>query len=60
VRIRLDGVLYERRAVRVEDATEREAARAALLAKYEVEASDDGQEQNAWIFRLDPTEASAP
>ena len=41
-------------AVRVEDDTERESVRAALLAKYEVEASDDGHEDKAWIFRLEP------
>lgn len=54
VRIRIDGVIYERVAVRVTDATELEAVRAKLIAKYDVEASDDGQEQNAWIYRLDP------
>ena len=54
VRVRIDGRLYERRAGRVEDPAELEAVRAKLLAKYEVEKSDDGREVRAWIFRLEP------
>ena len=54
VRIRVAGKLYPRRAVRVENAAEAEAARAVLIAKYEVEPSDDQQETRAWIFRLEP------
>lgn len=54
VRLRAAGRLYERNAVRVEDPAELAAARAMLIAKYEVEPSDDGQESNAWIFRLEP------
>ena len=54
VRLKVQGRLYDLRAVRVEDDTERESVRAALLAKYEVEASDDGHEDQAWIFRLEP------
>lgn len=52
VRIRINGKVYERRAVRVEDPAEREGARRALLEKYEVEA--DPHADAAWVFRLDP------
>lgn len=54
VRLRVHGRLYDLAAVRVEDAAERESVRAALLAKYEVEAGEDGHEDRAWIFRLEP------
>ena len=52
IRIRIAGTIYELRAVRVDDATGREGARTALLAKYEVEA--DAHAEAAWIFRLGP------
>jgi hypothetical protein len=52
VRLRIDGVVYELRAVRVEDPGEREAVRARLLAKYERENDDHAQQ--AWIFRMEP------
>ncbi len=54
VRVRIDGVIYERVAVRVTDEVELATVRAKLIEKYDVEASDDGQEQKAWIYRLDP------
>jgi len=54
VRLRVAGRLYPRKAVRVEDPAELEAVRAILIARYEVEPSDDGQESSAWIFRLEP------
>jgi hypothetical protein len=54
VRLRVSGQLYPRNALRVEDPAELEAVRAILIAKYEVEPSDDGQESSAWIFRLEP------
>lgn len=50
VRLRVDGTVYELRAVRVEDIGEREAARAALLAKYG--EKDDAHARSAWIYRL--------
>ena len=52
VRMRVDGRLYDFTAVRVSDATEREQARTALLAKYSVEADEHATQ--AWIFRLEP------
>lgn len=51
VRLRIDGRIYERRAVRVTDAAELAEARDHLLAKYDVEA--DEHSAAAWIFRLE-------
>lgn len=51
VRIRVDGVLYEGRLVRVENPAEREAARDALLVKYEEQR--DEHSERAWIFRFE-------
>lgn len=52
VRVRIEGVVYELLATRVEDPAEREAARVALLRKYDREG--DAHATQAWIFRLDP------
>lgn len=52
VRLRVDGKLYELRAVRVSDAAELAGARARLLEKYGRE--EDAQARAGWIFRLDP------
>ncbi len=52
VRVRIDGTLYGFEATRVDDPDEREAARAMLLAKYDVESDDHAT--RAWIFRLSP------
>ena len=55
VRIRLGGTLFERRAVRVPQASaEYLAARAALEARYEIEPEDRDPEREIWIYRLDP------
>jgi hypothetical protein len=52
VRLRIEGIVYELSAARVEDDAERETVRAALLDKYEVEA--DPHATSAWIFRMEP------
>jgi len=52
VRLRIEGVVYELRAVRVEYPAEREEVRARLLSKYERE--NDEHAQQAWIFRMEP------
>ena len=52
VRVRIDGTLYERRAVRVLDPAEVAAALDALLTKYEVDKGE--RSDRAWVFRLDP------
>ena len=51
VRLRADGAVYELIATRVEDPDELEAARAALLSKYEVDLGEHAQA--AWLFRLE-------
>jgi len=51
VRIRVGDSVYQARAVRVDDPTEREAARAALIAKYDVEP--DPHSEAAWVFRME-------
>ncbi len=55
VRIRIDGRIHERQAVRVDDGAEYEAARAALEAKYALTERDP--ERTIWIYRLDPRAA---
>ena len=57
VRLRVAGTIYEARAVRVEDAAEAAAARAALEAKYELDADDMDPAREIWIFRLEPRAA---
>ena len=52
IRVRIEGVIYELKAVKVEDAAEREDVRAAMMAKYE--ATPDSHSESAWIFRLEP------
>lgn len=52
VRLRIEGVVYELKARRVEDEATLEGARAALLSKYEVEADDHAR--RAWIYELGP------
>ncbi len=54
VRIRIGDALYEREAVRVTDAVEYGAARAALASKYELGPDDLDPGREIWIFRLDP------
>jgi len=54
VRIRIAGEIYERSAVRVADAAEYDAARAALEKKYELDPAARDPEREIWIFRLDP------
>lgn len=52
IRVRIDGVVFDLKAVRVDDAAEREAVRDAIMAKYKAEA--DMHSDTAWIFRLEP------
>jgi len=53
VRMRIEGVVYELRAVRVLDETEAAAARSMLEHKYELEADDMDPEREVWVFRLE-------
>ena len=51
VRLRIEGTVYELRAVRIEDAATAERVRSALLEKYGV--APDEHTAQAWIFRMD-------
>lgn len=58
VRLQIGDRLYERRAVVVEDAAEREAALAAFARKYpfwqELAAKPEGERPRLYYFRMDP------
>jgi hypothetical protein len=54
IRIRIDGVVYEREAIRVEGAAEVAAARTALETKYELDPAERDPERTIWVYRLDP------
>jgi hypothetical protein len=61
VRLRIDGRIYERRAVRVEDPVLIGRLRRAIADKYDI--ADDGiaSKVDVWFFRMDPRpEAAAP
>lgn len=58
VRVRVGGVLYEGRAVRVTDPAELDDAVPALLAKYEIDAESVAG-VDAWLFRIDPPRSPA-
>lgn len=52
VRMRIEGVVYELRAVRVEDPATVAAVRSTFEKKYALDALEPGRE--VWVFRLDP------
>lgn len=54
VRVKLGDEIYLLRADKVTDPAELEAAKAAFLKKYEMDASDLDPAREIWIFRLDP------
>ena len=54
VRVRIDGVVYERIAVRVTDPGEYDRARAALEKRYDLDPDERDPERTVWIYRLDP------
>ena len=51
IRVRIEGVVFDLLAVKVEDPSERETVRTALMTKYD--AKPDPHSDNAWIFRLE-------
>lgn len=61
VRLQIGGRIFERRAVVVEDAAEREAALAAFARKYpfwqELAAKPESERPRVYFFRMDPAEA---
>ena len=52
VRVRIDGVVYELEAERVEDDAEYAAALEALEEKYELDPADRDPEREIWLFRM--------
>ena len=54
VRIRVGGLVYERRAVRLGEGAEYDAALSALDAKYEQGPDDRDAGREVWIYRMDP------
>ena len=56
VRVRVEGKIYERRAVRVTDEAEIAAAVPSLLRKYDLTRPDDPDDApEVWHFRIDPS-----
>jgi hypothetical protein len=54
VRVRIDGVVYERVAVRVTDSAEYDRARTALEKRYDLDPQERDPERTIWIYRMDP------
>ncbi len=52
VRIRVGGLIFERRAVRIEDPAEYEAARDALEARHGLDPLGRDADRAIWIYRL--------
>ncbi len=52
VRLRIDGTVYPRTAVRVTDEELVATVRSLLMAKYQED--EDEHSSKAWIFRMDP------
>jgi hypothetical protein len=53
VRIRIEGLVYERVARRVTDPDEYDRARRALETKYDLDPAQRDPERTIWIYRLD-------
>jgi len=54
VRIRVAGLVYERKAVKLGAGSEYDAALAALDEKYDESPSDRDLEREIWIYRMEP------
>ena len=54
VRMRIEGTVYELRAVRVLDDDEAAAARAMLEQKYALASDDLDPEREVWVYALGP------
>lgn len=50
VRLRIDGTVYEAKAVRITDSNQVDEVRNVLLEKYEAEADEHSQRQ--WLFQM--------
>ncbi len=54
VRVRVDGVVYERMATRVDDENEYAAVRSLLERKYELDPDALDPAREIWIYRMGP------
>jgi hypothetical protein len=54
VRLRVDGVVYERTATRVDDEDEYTAIRSLLEGKYQLGPDSLDAEREIWIYRMEP------
>ena len=54
VRLKISGMIYERRAVRVTDPDELAAALDRLVEKYKLDPPTDDDTASFWIIRLEP------
>ena len=54
VRLRIDGQIYERLAVRVTDPAQIERLRRAIAAKYDIRDGGLASKIDVWFFRMDP------
>ena len=54
VRVRVDGVVYERTATRVDDKDEYAAARSLLERKYDLAPNALDPQREIWIYRMEP------
>ncbi len=54
--LRVDGRLYEQRAVRVTDEGLQEELRVILIRKYDLDSEGNFASPETWFFRLDPRE----
>lgn len=60
VRLRIDGEVYERLAVRVTDPGLVERLRHAIAAKYDIRDGGIASKVEVWFFRMDPRPAAPP
>ena len=58
VRLRIDGKIYERLAVRVPDPATIERLRRAIAVKYDIADGGIASKVEVWFFRMDPRPAT--
>lgn len=60
VRLRIDGQIYERLAVRVTDPTRIARLRRAIADKYQIRDGGLASKVDVWFFRMDPRPPEPP
>lgn len=60
VRLRIDGRIYERLAVRETDPARIERLRRAIAAKYDIRDDGIAAKVDVWFFRMDPRPVAEP